>query len=167
MESSGNHLIDPFHHRFHDPRSSSSERTRPNSLRMPSASVTLAPSRISIFPYPSAKEIRSMKRTLIISALVLVVAFPFLLASPPSSSITTDPEISAIVSNVDANHIFNTAQALQNFRTRQSCSDQPEPGHGVTPARDYLFAQYSAIPGLKVRLDPFVHANCPTAPTFN
>jgi hypothetical protein len=72
-----------------------------------------------------------MKRTLIISALVLVVAFPVVLASPPSGPVM-DPEISAILSNVDANRIFNTAQAPQNFRTRQSCSDQPEPGHGVT-----------------------------------
>jgi len=108
-----------------------------------------------------------MKRTLIISALVLVVAFPVVLASPPSGPVTTDPEISAILSNVDANRIFNTAQALQNFRTRQSCSDQPEPGHGVTAARDFLYNHYKAIPGLRVRLDPFVHASCPTAPTFN
>jgi hypothetical protein len=108
-----------------------------------------------------------MKRTLIVSALVLVIAFPLVLASPPSSPVTTDPEISAIVGIIDANRIFNTAQTLQNFRTRQSCSDQPEPGHGVTAARDFLFNQYKSIPGLQVRLDPFVHGSCPTAPTFN
>ena len=84
-----------------------------------------------------------------------------------AQSLTTDPDISAIVSSVDSSHILNTAQALQNFRTRQSCSDQPEPGHGVTSARDYLFNQYSSIPGLQVRLDPFVHGRCPNAPTFN
>ena len=108
-----------------------------------------------------------MKRTLIVSALVLVVAFPLVLASPPTSPVSTDPEISAIVGNIDANRIFNTAQTLQNFRTRQACSDQPEPGHGVTAARDFLFNQYKSIPGLQVRLDPFVHASCPIAPTFN
>jgi hypothetical protein len=37
----------------------------------------------------------------------------------------------------------------------------------VTAARDYLFNQYSAIPGLQVRLDPFVHPTCPDSPTFN
>jgi hypothetical protein len=40
-------------------------------------------------------------------------------------------------------------------------------GQGVTAARDFLFSQYSAIPGLQVRLDPFVHAKCPNSPTFN
>ena len=107
-----------------------------------------------------------MKRTLILSALVLVLA-ALLVAFSPNSTPTTDPEISAILSNINPSNIFNTAQTLQNFRTRQSCSDIAGPNQGVTPARDYLFAQYSAIPGLQVRLDPFVHANCPTAPTFN
>jgi hypothetical protein len=37
----------------------------------------------------------------------------------------------------------------------------------VTPARDFLFQQYSAIPGLQVRLDPFSHLDCPNSPTFN
>jgi acetylornithine deacetylase/succinyl-diaminopimelate desuccinylase-like protein len=81
--------------------------------------------------------------------------------------VPTDPEIGAILSNVDSNPILNTALTLQNFRTRQSCSDQPEPGHGVTAARDFILAQYGSIPGLQVRLDPFVHANCPSSPTFN
>jgi len=109
-----------------------------------------------------------MKRTLINSGLLLVIAMPLMLVGfAPSSGVTTDPEIRAILSNVNPNNIFNTAQSLQNFRTRQSCSDSPAPGQGVTAARDFLFAQYSAIPGLQVRLDPFVHANCPTAPTFN
>ncbi len=56
---------------------------------------------------------------------------------------------------------------MQNFRTRQSCSDQPQPSQGVTAARDFLFSQYSSIPGLQVRLDPFVHPSCPSSPTFN
>ena len=90
-----------------------------------------------------------------------------LLGLAPSTGVTTDPGISAIISNVDSNRILNTATTLQNLRTRQSCSDQPAPGQGVTSARDFLFSQYSAIPGLQVRLDQFVHPNCPTAPTFN
>jgi Peptidase family M28 len=40
-------------------------------------------------------------------------------------------------------------------------------GQGVTAARDWIFKQFSKIEGLQVRLDPFVHANCPTAATFN
>src|SRR5215470_866273 len=109
-----------------------------------------------------------MNERLIKGSLLLVILMAVALAGfAPTSSITTDPEISAIISSVNANNIFNTAQSLQNFRTRQSCSDQPQPGQGVSSARDFLFNQYSAIPGLQVRLDPFVHPNCPTSPTYN
>ncbi|HEX8878829.1 MAG TPA: M28 family peptidase [Candidatus Acidoferrum sp.] len=86
----------------------------------------------------------------------------------PSNSVTTDPEISTIISQVESNRILNTATTLQNFGTRQSCSTQlAVSGQGVTAARDFLFSQYSAIPGLQVRLDPFVHPRCPNSPTFN
>jgi len=109
-----------------------------------------------------------MNRTVILSGLVLaVVLVVTLVGFAPSTGVTTDPEISAILSNVDSNRILNTAQTMQNFRTRQSCSDQPQPGQGVTAARDFLFSQYSSIPGLQVRLDPFVHPSCPNSPTFN
>jgi hypothetical protein len=109
-----------------------------------------------------------MKRTLINSGLMLAVALPLMLVGfAAASDVTTDPEISAIVSNIDSNRILNTATTLQNFRTRQSCSDQPEPGHGVTAARDFIFNQYSSIPGLQVTLDSFTHPSCPNSPTFN
>src|SRR5437016_9068266 len=109
-----------------------------------------------------------MKRMPMNSMLVLVVALPLAtVRAAPDAGVTKDAEISAIVSSVDSTRILNTATALQNFRTRQSCSDQPEPGHGVTAARDFLFSQYSSIPGLQVRLDPFIHTNCPNSPTFN
>ena len=109
-----------------------------------------------------------MNRRLINSSLLLVVALATLIVGfAPSTTLTTDPEISAIISNVNSNNIFKTAQTLQNFRTRQSCSDQPAPGQGVTSARDYLFSQYSAIQGLQVRLDQFTHPNCPNSPTYN
>ena len=109
-----------------------------------------------------------MNRTLINGSFLLVIAVALvLLGLAPSTGVTTDPGISAIISNVDPNRILNTATTLQNFRTRQSCSDQPAPGQGVTAARDFLFSQYSAIPGLQVRLDPFVHPKCPNSPTFN
>src|SRR5215831_19981078 len=97
-------------------------------------------------------------------SVVLVVG---LVGFAPSNSVTTDPEISAIISQVDSTRILNTATTLQNFGTRQSCSTQLPSGQGVSAARDFLFSQYSAIPGLEVRLDPFVHRNCPNSPTFN
>jgi hypothetical protein len=109
-----------------------------------------------------------MKRTLINGGLMLAVALPLMLVGfAAASDVTTDPEISALLSNVDSNRILNTVTTLQNFRTRQSCSDQPEPGHGVTAARDFIFNQYSSIQGLQVTLDQFTHPNCPNSPTFN
>jgi hypothetical protein len=104
---------------------------------------------------------------LLVIALPLVVLPLVLVAYAAAGGVATDPDIAAMLSNVDSNRIQNTALTLQNFRTRQSCSDQPEPGHGVTAARDFILAQYHSIPGLQVRLDPFVHTGCPSAPTFN
>jgi hypothetical protein len=109
-----------------------------------------------------------MKRTQLNIGLLLIVALALvLLGFAPSPGVTTDPEISDIISQTDSNRILNTATTLQNFGTRQSCSDQPQPGRGVTAARDFLLSQYSAIPRLQVRLDPFVHSSCPTTPTYN
>jgi hypothetical protein len=109
-----------------------------------------------------------MKRPLTNSALLfLVIVSLVLLGLAQSSDIRTDPEITAIVSNVNSNNILNTVTTMQNFRTRQSCSGEPEKGHGVTAARDFLFKQYSAISGLQVRLDQFSHPNCTSSPTYN
>jgi hypothetical protein len=109
-----------------------------------------------------------MKRTQLNIGLLLMVALALvLLGFAPSPGVTTDPEISDIIRQADSNRILNTATTLQNFGTRQSCSDQPQPGRGVTAARDFLLSQYSAIPRLQVRLDPFVHSSCPTTPTYN
>jgi len=109
-----------------------------------------------------------MKRIPIKSIVALVLALPFVAVhADRDAGLPKDPEISAMLGNVDPARILNTATTLQNFRTRQSCSDMPEPGHGVTAAREYLFDLYSSIPGLQVRRDPFVHTNCPSAPTFN
>ena len=109
-----------------------------------------------------------MKRTLPLSSLLLIVLVLVLSNVGFASDITTDQEISTIIGQVDSNRILNTATALQNFGTRQSCSTQlAGSGQGVTAARDFLFNQYSAIPGLQVRLDPFVHPRCPNSPTFN
>ena len=110
-----------------------------------------------------------MKRTLILRRLLLLPVLTLVLWNVCfGGDVTTDAEISTIISQVDSNRILNTATTLQNFGTRQSCSTQlASSGYGVTAARDFLFNQYSAIPGLQVRLDPFVHPTCPNSPTFN
>src|SRR5215469_3791895 len=79
----------------------------------------------------------------------------------------TDPAISTIISGIDPTQIQNTVNTLAGTFTHQSCSDLPAPGEGVTTAREFIFSKYSAIPGLKVVRDPFVHPRCPNAPTFN
>ena len=107
-----------------------------------------------------------MKRILTIG-LVLAGTLFLAAAAKAQNGSAVDPSIKSLIQNVDPARIQNTELALQNFRTRHSCSDEPEPGHGVTPAREFIFAQYSALPGLQVRRDPFVHASCPSAPTFN
>jgi len=104
-----------------------------------------------------------MKRMLIGGVVVLSCVLALeLVGFGQNNGVTTDPEISAILSNVDSNRILNTATTLQNFRTRQSCSDQPQPGQGVTAARDFIFNQYSSIPGLQ---EPSTHLFTQTAQT--
>ncbi|TMA30141.1 MAG: M28 family peptidase, partial [Deltaproteobacteria bacterium] len=76
-------------------------------------------------------------------------------------------EISEIVDRVEAERIQETVERLEAFGNRNSCSDTQSPGRGVTPARDWIFKQFSQIKGLNVALDPFVHGNCPNTPTFN
>jgi len=109
-----------------------------------------------------------MNRTLIVCGVVLTVVLAAVLAGfGPDNGVRTDDEISAMISQIDPAQIQNTSNTLANTFTHQSCSDSPAPGQGVTAAREFVFSKYSAIPGLQVVRDPFVHGSCPTAPTFN
>ena len=66
-----------------------------------------------------------MKRTLTVGSLLLLSVLTLVLLNVGfGSDVTTDPEISTIISQVDSNRILNTATTLQNFGTRQSCSTQ-------------------------------------------
>lgn len=111
-----------------------------------------------------------MKLSVIGSTLLAAIVVAALVGFAPSTGVTTDPEITALLNNLDPNRIEvtadieATAETLQKFGTRHTCSGQPVPGRGVDPARDFLFAQYSAIPGLQVRLDPFVFPSTLLAP---
>jgi hypothetical protein len=82
----------------------------------------------------------------------------FVLAVPltASAQVTTDPEISEMLTSVSADRWETTDLIMQNFFTRNSCSDTLAPGEGVTPARDFIASRYKSLPGLQVRLDPFV-----------
>ena len=109
-----------------------------------------------------------MNRILIGCGMVLTIALTAVLVGFASNNgVRTDAEISAMISRIDPSQIQNTVDTLANTFTHQSCSDSPAPGQGVTAAREFIFSKYSAIPGLQVVRDPFVHPSCPTAPTFN
>jgi hypothetical protein len=113
------------------------------------------------------KEI-NMKRALVGGALLLSCVLSLrLIGLAQNTGIVTDPDISAIVNSISPDRIETTALAMQNFFTRNSCSDTVGTGQGVTPARDYVFGRYSALQGLQVQLDAFSHPNCPTKPTYN
>jgi len=109
-----------------------------------------------------------MNRILIGCGMVLtIILAAFLVGFGPDRGVRTDREISEMISRIDASHIQDTVNTLANTFTHQSCSDSPAPGQGVTAAREFIFSKYSAIPGLQVVRDPFVHPSCPNAPTFN
>jgi hypothetical protein len=115
-----------------------------------------------------ARKETDMKRKLIGGVLLLSCIVALRVAAlAQKTGIVTDPEISAIVNSISPDRIETTALDMQNFFTRNSCSDTVGPGQGVTPARDYLFKKYSALQGLQVQLDPFSHPNCSTKPTYN
>ena len=107
-----------------------------------------------------------MKRILLCSIVAISMLFAGALMYA-DDGVQTDPAIRAIVNSVDASRIQTSVLTLEAFGTRNSCSTSAPAGRGVNAARDWIFSQYSAIPGLQVRLDPFVHGNCPSAPTFN
>jgi hypothetical protein len=84
-----------------------------------------------------------------------------------NSGTSIDADIAEAVEAVDANAIDTIIRRLQAFGTRHSCSVTAPAGRGVNAARDWIFNRFSSIPGLQVRLDPFVHSGCVNAPTFN
>ena len=111
-----------------------------------------------------------MKRPLTKSILLfLVVLSLLLLGLAPSRDmkisdakmIKTDPEISAIVSDVNSSNILEHRNHDAELRDPANpLLGRTQEGAGVTAARDFVFKQYSAISGLQVRLDQFTHPNC-------
>ncbi len=109
-----------------------------------------------------------MKRPLIGGVLLLVCVLAIeLVGVAQNNDVQTDPEISAMLKSISADRIQTTALTMQNFFTRNSCSDTLSSGQGVTPARDYIFKRYGSLQGLTPKLDQFTHPNCTTKPTFN
>src|SRR5512138_674227 len=107
-----------------------------------------------------------MQRTAISSVLLLFLVV-LTVSLTATAQITTDPDISSLLNTIDSTRLNNTDLTLQNFFNRNACSDVIAPGQGVNPARDYIASRFLALPGVQVRLDPFVHPSCPSKPTFN
>ena len=107
---------------------------------------------------------RRLIRRLLLCPWVLALS---LMGAAQNDGITTDPEISEMLNSISAKRIGMTAQTMQNFFTRNSCSDTLSKGKGVTPARDYIVKRYKAIGGLNPQLDKYTHPNCTTKPTYN
>jgi hypothetical protein len=72
-----------------------------------------------------------------------------------------DPELRAILREIDPARVRATVLRLVSFRTRHTLSSQTDPNHGIGAARDWLFAElsrYAARSGgrMTVQLQSFV-----------
>jgi len=104
----------------------------------------------------------------LVAFLIPAGAFAKAEDSHGDNEVRVDRQIARAIEDVDSQRIQDSVQRLEGFGTRQACSAATAPaGQGVGAARDWIFDQFSQIEGLQVRLDPFVHGSCPTAPTFN
>jgi len=53
-----------------------------------------------------------------------------------------NPQISKVVSEIDARNIENTIRKLVSFGTRNTLSEQNDPNRGIGAARDWLYAEF-------------------------
>jgi hypothetical protein len=71
-----------------------------------------------------------------------------------------DPEITALVKEIDAAQIADSIESLASFTTRNTCSSD-DPGQGtIGAAREHIAAQLAAIPGVSLALHPFPVPGC-------
>jgi hypothetical protein len=78
-----------------------------------------------------------------------------------------DPEILALLSQVDAARIALDIQSLVGFQTRNTCSDNSGTVAGIGAARDWIQSQLAALPGVEVRLDPWTYTGCGSSRTLH
>jgi acetylornithine deacetylase/succinyl-diaminopimelate desuccinylase-like protein len=72
-----------------------------------------------------------------------------------------DPDILAMVAEVDPEKVAANIQTLVGFENRNTCSDNSGSSPGIGAARDWIQSQFAALPGVEVRLDPWTFARCP------
>jgi len=83
-----------------------------------------------------------------------------------------DGEVKELIRRINPARIQERIERLASFGTRNACStpdNNPnlKPNQGINASQDFIFAQFSAIKGLKVAFAPYPHANCPNSPTRN
>lgn len=77
-----------------------------------------------------------------------------------ASDQSPDPDISAMVAQVDASRIAVDIAMLVGFETRNTCSDNSGLAPGIGAGRDWIQSQFAALPGVEVRLDPWTYSGC-------
>jgi acetylornithine deacetylase/succinyl-diaminopimelate desuccinylase-like protein len=90
-----------------------------------------------------------------LGALLLLSIAP---SATPQSHL--DPDILTMVAQVDADRIAADIQTLVDFGTRNTCSDNSGASPGIGAARDWIENQFAALPGLRVRLEPWTYTGC-------
>src|SRR5437870_1402003 len=61
------------------------------------------------------------------------------------ATVRRNPQISTIVSEIDARNIESTIRKLVSFGTRNTLSEPNDPNRGIGAARDWLFGEFSRI----------------------
>ena len=90
-------------------------------------------------------------RRAFLSASAALAVAPVLSATPAQAARTTgkppkpvDPELSAILREIDQHRIQATVEKLASFGTRHTLSSQDDPVRGIGAARDWIFQELSA-----------------------
>ena len=94
---------------------------------------------------------RRLRATTCLLAILAGFLYPVPALAPPM----LDPEIVSMIGQIDSNRIATSIQTLVAFGTRNSCSDNSGTPPGIGAARDWIRAQFAALPGIQVVLDPF------------
>ena len=96
---------------------------------------------------------------------VIVTTNPGLASNPAGFAVISanpalDADIVNRVSNIDPNRLGNSMQTLANFGTRNACSSLSGGTSGIAAARDWIMAQFSALPGVQTAFYNFSTNTC-------
>ncbi|HTU58048.1 MAG TPA: hypothetical protein VMF89_06435, partial [Polyangiales bacterium] len=69
-----------------------------------------------------------------------------------ATAMDSDPEISGAIARLDAMRVESSIETLAAFTTRNTCSDNTSSGNAIGAARDWIQAQFQAVPQLTVSL---------------